>query len=210
MPPRPLTCASPAALVPLMIALSPPCSAEWMRQSSGSRPTNRLAPASFSPYWLGGAMGRIAPSGPASVAMCVGDPLGERRIARAVGRGAGVLRVPQLDRLDVRGRGFGVDDEHAPARIALALRGEERRGELHLAGPRLRVVRGVPGEQCLRFGEALADRVGDRRELADLALVEPGGNALSAQRLYQRQDALAVAAAIADEDVGGHRVELPV
>jgi hypothetical protein len=69
-----------------------------------------------------------------------GNPLGERRVPRRVQRRSRVLRITQLDRFDVPRTGFGVDNEYPSPWIALALCREERGGQLHLAGARLRVI----------------------------------------------------------------------
>src|SRR5271167_4638525 len=44
------------------------------------------------------------------------------------------LCVAQFDGMDVVGAVLGIDDQHAPPRVAFGLRGEERGGQLPLAG----------------------------------------------------------------------------
>ena len=58
----------------------------------------------------------------------------ERVVARRVRGRWGVLLIPQLDGLDVCRTRLGVDHQDTSSRIAVALRGEEGRRELHLAG----------------------------------------------------------------------------
>jgi hypothetical protein len=96
---------------------------------------------------------------------------------------------------------LGVDDQDPLARVALALGGQERRGQLPLARPPGRVGRRVPGQQRLRAGEAVADRCGNALEVGDLAVVDPHPQAALAQGRGERADRFGVGVGVADEDV---------
>lgn len=68
---------------------------------------------------------------------------------------------------------LGIDDQHATARVAFGLRGEERGSQLPLAGAAQRIGLGVVGHQRLRLRQPFSDRVGDAGEIVDLGGVEP-------------------------------------
>ena len=103
---------------------------------------------------------------------------------------------------------LGIDDQHAAARVALGLRGEEGGRQLPLAGAAQRIGLRIVGHERLRLRETFGDRARDAGEVVDLGRVEPHPQPGLGERVSDLLRAVAVGPSMAEEDVvsGGSHV----